>query len=151
MAGMALDGVADEDILAAVSAKGITGAATHFSLSRTTFRNALERRGLNNSDGSPPPPRPKTAGKVKQLGLTRESLHEALKPPNNCPVRRLLEDLDPADRVIVEEALSYDKETLSGAKLQEWLKKEGVSADLIPGVSAIADHRAGRRPCRCHD
>lgn len=81
--------------------------------------------------------------------LTREALQEALKPPNNCHVKKFLDALGEEDRTIFEEALAYDRKDLSAGKLREIVIASGFKEELVPGVDAINDHRVGRRPCRC--
>lgn len=86
---------------------------------------------------------------MAQPRLTREALQEALKPPNNCQVKRFLDSLDDENRGVFEEALQYDRKDLSAGKLREILVAAGFKEELVPGVDAINDHRVGRRPCRC--
>lgn len=86
---------------------------------------------------------------MAQPKLTREALQQALKPPNNCRVKVLLDGMDEESRTVFEEALAYDKKDLSAAKIREILISAGFKEDQIPGVDAINDHRVGRRPCRC--
>lgn len=81
--------------------------------------------------------------------LTREALHEALKPPNNCAVKRFRDSLGDEEREVLDEALAHDKQDLPAGTLRDLLVKVGHSEDLVPGQDAINDHRAGRRPCRC--
>ena len=81
--------------------------------------------------------------------LTRESLHKALEPPNNCRVKAFLETIPDEDREIVEEALKYDKQDFPASAVRDWLVKAGFPEEQVPGADPINDHRAGRRPCRC--
>lgn len=81
--------------------------------------------------------------------LTRESLHQALLPPNNCRVKQFLESLTDADREVVEEALGYRSVDFSAAALRNWLIGAGFAEESVPGDGAFNDHRAGRRPCKC--
>jgi hypothetical protein len=115
-------------------------AADALGVPRTTFRRELDRRGLA------PPPAPRRRSSPR---LTRESLHAALAPPNNCRVKAFLDGLDAETRLVVEEGLDYPKEEFSAAALRDWLIREGFPAADVPGNDAINDHRAGRRPCRC--
>lgn len=81
--------------------------------------------------------------------LTREGLHRALLPPNNCRVKVFLEAISDEDREIVEESLAYDKKDFPAGELRDWLIKSGFAEEQVPGADPINDHRAGRRPCRC--
>lgn len=81
--------------------------------------------------------------------LTRDALHESLKPPNNCRVKSFMDSLDPESREVLIEALSYDKRDYPASAIRKLLADCGFPEDDIPGDSAIQDHRNGRRPCRC--
>ena len=81
--------------------------------------------------------------------ITRETLHAAMLPPNNCQVKKFREGLDTESREVLDEALSYPKEDISAAGLRDWLVSLGFPEVDVPGVDAILSHRAGRRPCRC--
>lgn len=81
--------------------------------------------------------------------LSREALHAALKPPNNCAVKRFRESLDEESLAVLDEALSYETQDFPAGKLREFLVAAGFAEEEVPGSDAIKDHRAGRRPCRC--
>ena len=81
--------------------------------------------------------------------LTRELLHESLKPPNNCKVRSFMDQLDPESREVFTEALAYDSRDYPASAVRRFLVDCGFAEEDIPGDSAIQDHRNGRRPCRC--
>lgn len=81
--------------------------------------------------------------------LSREALHQALLPPNNCAVKRFRETLDEESLAVLDEALGYDKQDFPAVKLREFLVDAGFPEDTVPGTDPINDHRAGRRPCRC--
>jgi hypothetical protein len=87
--------------------------------------------------------------KAKVGSLTREAVLMAMRPPNNCRVKRLLDQMDDEQRQVSEEALGYDgKDLPSGTLRQLWIDA-GYDENVVPGVDAITDHRRGRRPCRC--
>lgn len=134
----------DAKLLAMIQRCGSNVAcARELGVSETTVRRALRIRGLSSPTVRPAVPR------RPMPTLSRESLHAALLPPNNCRVRLFLESLDDGSREIVEEALAYDKQDFPAAALREWLIREGFRESDVPGASAINDHRNGRRPCRC--
>lgn len=82
--------------------------------------------------------------------LTREALHQAMLPPNNCQVKKLLNSLDDEEqRNVLEEALSYDRKDLSAGRLRQLLLDAGYDEKIVPGTDAINCHRSGTRPCRC--
>lgn len=81
--------------------------------------------------------------------LTKESLHQAVQPPNNCRVKAFRDTLDDASRDVLDEALGYKKEDLSARALSEWLLEQGFDPEVVPGADAINSHRSGARPCRC--
>lgn len=81
--------------------------------------------------------------------LTKESLHQAVQPPNNCRVKAFRDSLDDESREVLDEALGYRKDDLPASALSDWLLAAGFDPEAVPGADAINDHRAGRRPCRC--
>lgn len=81
--------------------------------------------------------------------LSREALHASLLPPNNCRVKAFRDALDADSAEILDEALGYPKTDYPAAAVRDFLLGAGYSEDEVPGVDAINDHRAGRRPCRC--
>ncbi len=81
--------------------------------------------------------------------LTRDALHASLAPPNNCRVKVFLDALDTESREVLEEALGYKNQDFNSQGLRTFLIDAGFDPAEIPGQSAIQDHRAGRRPCRC--
>lgn len=81
--------------------------------------------------------------------LTREALHQALQPPNNCTVKKFRDSLNDESRAVLDEALGYDSRDLPAGKVREFLIGSGFSEEVVPGDDAIKDHRSGRRPCRC--
>lgn len=81
--------------------------------------------------------------------LTRETLHLALQPPNNCRVKAFRDTLSPEEQELLDEALGYDKRDLGSGALRQWVIEQGFDPELVPGTTAINDHRSGRRPCRC--
>lgn len=86
-----------------------------------------------------------------KVKLTREALAEAMKPPNNCAVKRFMEALDEDSKRVLEEAFSYDPKDLTATNLREFLIGSGFPESDVPGVDSLKDHRVGRRPCRCRD
>lgn len=139
---MALAELSDEQLTTGIREHGSNVAfAKSQGVSEWTIRNELQKRGLVS-----------TARTRRNKGaprLTRESLHQALLPPNNCKVRAFLDSLDDESREVVEEALGYSKEDFPAASVRDWLIREGFSPTEVPGSDPINDHRAGRRPCRC--
>lgn len=134
----------DEQLLAAIREHGSKEkAAAALRVAPSTFKDELGRRSLSSS------PAARGGRRRPAPRLTRDSLHEALQPPNTCKVRVFLELLDEENREIVDEALGYDKRDFSSASVRNWLIAVGFSPDEVPGTDAINDHRAGRRPCRC--
>lgn len=117
--------------------------AQHLGVSRSAVRDAYQQAGIGNTQ------RPRPAAIKGGPRLTREGLAAALLPPNNCRVKPFLEQIDPDDREIVEEALGYDRQDLSASGLRQWLIDSGFDERLVPGVDAINAHRTGTRPCRC--
>jgi hypothetical protein len=113
------------------------GAA--IGLSDHTVGKHYKRRGITQT---------KISRGVNGL-LTREALHAALLPPNNCKVKPFLDALDDEQRELVEEALAYDPKDLPAGTLRQLLIDSGYPEVELPGQDAIADHRKGRRPCRC--
>lgn len=81
--------------------------------------------------------------------LTQEALHESLKPPNNCKVKQFRDTLDAQSTAVFDEAIGYNAKDYPASSLVDLLIKSGYDAEQVPGSDAIADHRAGRRPCRC--
>jgi hypothetical protein len=82
--------------------------------------------------------------------LTREALHEAILPPNTCKVKAFRDALPVKDREVLDEALGYPKADFPASALRDWLIRIGYPETEVPGSDPINDHRAGRRPCRCH-
>lgn len=82
--------------------------------------------------------------------LTIAALHESLKPPNNCRVAAFMDELNSDERAVLEEALAIDPKEYKAGQVVDLLKSAGFTDHpLLPGVDAITNHRAGRRPCRC--
>ena len=81
--------------------------------------------------------------------LTREHLAKSLLPVNNCRVAAFAETLGPDEREIFEEALGYSARDYSARQIRDLLLAAEYPESDLPGEGAIADHRAGRRPCRC--
>lgn len=82
--------------------------------------------------------------------LTMEALAIAMEPPNNCRVKKFMEEhLDAQSREVFETALKLDKSEFPASAVREFLIASDFDAEVIPGDSSIQDHRNGRRPCRC--
>jgi hypothetical protein len=81
--------------------------------------------------------------------LTKESLHQAVLPPNNCKVKVFRESLSAEEVEVLDEALAYPKADFPAGAIRDWLVGLGFDEEAVPGADAINDHRAGRRPCRC--
>jgi hypothetical protein len=81
--------------------------------------------------------------------LTREALHESLKPPNNCRVKAFRDTLDTESRDVLDEALGYSPKDYPSSAIRKFLLDCGFEEDVVPGDGAIQDHRRGARPCRC--
>ena len=88
----------------------------------------------------PTPRRPK---------LTKDALHASTNPPNNCKVKAFRDQLDEESKAVLDEALGYKAVDYPARKLRDFLLSAGYPEDAVPGVEAITEHRAGRRPCRC--
>lgn len=155
---MALANVSDAEIIAAVAEQGSQRkAAQYFGVASSTFTESVKRRGLElpETAGAPgtaagvTPPRLARLRRGSVPTVTRESLHAALVPPNNCKVKAFLDTLDDESHEVVTEALSYSPQDLSATALREWLIGLGFKEIDVPGTGAITDHRNGRRPCRC--
>lgn len=81
--------------------------------------------------------------------LTRESLHVAVLPPNNCKVKAFRDSLSPDEQEVLDEALGYPPGDFRSGAIRDWLIGLGFPENDVPGTDPINDHRAGRRPCRC--
>ena len=81
--------------------------------------------------------------------LTRESLHKAVEPPNNCQVKSFRETLDAESLEVFDEAIQYDKKDLSAVAVRTWLLDIGFDEDAVPSADHISAHRNTTRPCRC--
>ncbi len=81
--------------------------------------------------------------------LTREALHESLKPPNNCRVKAFRDTLSDEEQEVLDEALGYDSRDYPASAVRKFLIDCGFGEEAVPGDGAIQDHRNGRRPCRC--
>jgi hypothetical protein len=144
---LALAELSDDQLVDVVREHGTQAAAARsLGVAESTFRDETRRRGLSNGSTSGGSNRPRRGPAPK---LTRESLHQALQPPNNCKVRAFLDGLDDESRQVVDEALAYDKADFASGALRDWLVRSGFREPDVPGSDAINDHRAGRRPCRC--
>ena len=139
----------DEQLRGALVEHGsIAAVGRATGVAESTARDEFRRRGIaaplapSRAVSANAPRRPLPA-------LTRESLHRALEPPNNCKVKTYLDRLDDGTRAVVEEALGYQNADFSSSALRRWLIAEGHPEAIVPGEDAIKDHRAGRKPCRC--
>lgn len=81
--------------------------------------------------------------------LTMDSLSRAIKPPNNCRVRTFLDGLDEESREVFEAALALHPREFPHKAVRDWAIAEGFDPDEVPGQTAIGDHRAGRKACKC--
>lgn len=81
--------------------------------------------------------------------LTREALHQAVLPPNNCRVKAFRDSLQPEERDVLDEALGYPRRDLPASALRNMLLTAGFEEMDVPGIDAINAHRSGVRPCRC--
>jgi hypothetical protein len=138
--------LSDAALLAGIArAGGVTAFARELKCDRTAISKQLRRRTLTAPKAVAR--RPRAAAPAPKV--TRESLHEALEPPNTCKVKVLLESLDDESRAVVEEALGYHTNDFTAKQLREWLLGLGFADQDTPGSDAILAHRAGRKPCRC--
>ena len=139
------DVLSDEERAALEAHGNVAAAARALGIPRETLRSRVRRAGGETA-------RPAVEHPLRDATLprlTRQALHEALKPPNNCHVKRFAEGLDPASRKVLEEALAYDRRDMPASRVRDWLLSVGfVDAD-VPGIDAINAHRGGQRPCRC--
>ena len=141
---MAVSDLAADELQALLDAHGsVAAVARHLKVAESTLRDHCQRLGVRSAQASKPRRRSTPL-------LTREALHQAMLPPNNCAVKRFLDQIDePEQREIVEEALGYDRQDLSASALRNVLINAGYDEREVPGTDAINNHRSGTRPCRC--
>lgn len=120
----------------------IAATARHLEVPETTLRDACRKHGLTQA-------KPRTA----IPHVTKDMLDEALLPPNNCQVARLLDAIRDANQpdtlATVETMLALPARELPADQFRKTLEAWGFPADLIPDKNHVATHRTSSTPCRC--
>lgn len=137
-----LSELSDDALREALRQHGSKSAlAQALGVSRSALRRNLERRGIGGTS-----PAPRRNGRPT---LTREHVHAAMLPPNNCRVKAFRDTLDEETQDAFDYALVQDKRDLTAAGVRDMLIKAGFREAEVPGVDAINSHRRGEKPCRC--
>jgi hypothetical protein len=122
----------------------VSAAARHLAVAKSTLQRAIEQRGVDA-------PTPRSTTTKPRMALTRAAFDQAMRPPNNCPVKRFLSTLSDEERDAVEYGLAQDRKDLSAGKLRDTIIAFGHDDRDVPGANAINAHRNGSESCRCRD